>query len=338
MVSFIKNLFSKNKVFNSSNESQIKKILNAYGRDKQVTLNNPTSNRINIYDDKGSFIKQIMSNDKFTDTKKAYVVYTKNEVDNKFSTLETNIDWKESVATFDDITTTYPNPVDGWTVNVKDTDYTYRYNGTSWVAISANAIPKATNNLDGLLRKEDHANYEDANSKKHTHSNKSVIDGISSTNISNWNAAKTHADSAHAPSNAQANQNAFSNIAIGSTTIAADTTTDTLTLTGSNVTLTPDATNDKVTIGITKENIVSALGYTPGSSVDNDTKNTAGSTDTSSKIFLVGATSQAANPQTYSDNQVYAQNGQLNGNSVRVAEKVTLQYNASTESIDFVFA
>ena len=68
-----------------------------------------------------------------------------------------------------------------------------------------------------------------------------------------------------------------------------------------------------------------------------DTKNTAGSTDTSSKIFLVGATSQAANPQTYSDNQVYAANGQLNGNSMRVAEKVTMQYNSSTESLDFVF-
>ena len=68
-----------------------------------------------------------------------------------------------------------------------------------------------------------------------------------------------------------------------------------------------------------------------------DTKNTAGSTDTSSKIFLVGATSQAANPQTYSDNQVYATNGQLNGNSMRVAEKVIMQYNSSTESLDFVF-
>jgi hypothetical protein len=42
-----------------------------------------------------------------------------------------------------------------------------------------------------------------------------------------------------------------------------------------------------------------------------DTKNTAGSTDTSSKIYLVGATSQAANPQTYSDNEVFAQNGVL---------------------------
>lgn len=45
-------------------------------------------------------------------------------------------------------------PDDGWTVNVKDTDYTYRYNGTKWVAISANAIPKATDKVDGLMTKE----------------------------------------------------------------------------------------------------------------------------------------------------------------------------------------
>lgn len=36
-----------------------------------------------------------------------------------------------------------------------------------------------------------------------------------------------------------------------------------------------------------------------------DTKNTAGSTNTSSKIFLIGATSQAANPQTYSRDTAY---------------------------------
>lgn len=36
-----------------------------------------------------------------------------------------------------------------------------------------------------------------------------------------------------------------------------------------------------------------------------DTKNTAGSTDTASKIFLIGATSQAANPQTYSHDTAY---------------------------------
>lgn len=39
----------------------------------------------------------------------------------------------------------------------------------------------------------------------HSHTNKTVLDGITSTKVSNWDAAKTHADSAHAPSTAQAN-------------------------------------------------------------------------------------------------------------------------------------
>ncbi len=58
------------------------------------------------------------------------------------------------------------------------------------------------------------------------------------------------------------NQNAFSNVKVGSTTVAADSTTDTLELVGSNVTLTPDAANDKVTIGITASNVTTALGNT----------------------------------------------------------------------------
>lgn len=48
---------------------------------------------------------------------------------------------------------------------------------------------------------------------------------------------------------AEVNQNAFSNVKVGSTTIAADTKTDTLEIAGgTNITVTPDATNDKVTI------------------------------------------------------------------------------------------
>ena len=39
--------------------------------------------------------------------------------------------------------------------------------------------------------------------------------------------------------------------------------------------------------------------------VTSDTKNTAGATDTSSKIFIIGATSQGANPQTYSQDSAY---------------------------------
>lgn len=38
-----------------------------------------------------------------------------------------------------------------------------------------------------------------------------------------------------------------------------------------------------------------------------DTKNTTGSTDSSSKLYLVGATSQASNPVTYSNSGVYTQ-------------------------------
>ena len=53
-------------------------------------------------------------------------------------------------------------------------------------------------------------------------------------------------------SGAEVNQNAFSNVKIGSTTVAADGKTDTLELVaGSNVTITPDATNDKITIAAT---------------------------------------------------------------------------------------
>lgn len=53
--------------------------------------------------------------------------------------------------------------------------------------------------------------------------------------------------------------------------------------------------------------------------VPTDTKNTAGSSDTSNKIFLVGATSQAANPQTYSHDTAYVgADGCLYSNSQKV--------------------
>lgn len=84
-------------------------------------------------------------------------------------------------------------------------------------------------------------------------------------------------------SGAEVNQNAFSNVVVGETTVAADAKTDTLTLAGSNVTLTPDATNDKITVGITKDNVTSALGYTP------PTTNTTYSTATTSANGLMSS-------------------------------------------------
>ena len=153
-------------------------------KNDQNNPHNVTKSQLNLgnVEDKSSeTIRGEITKENVT-TALGYTPYTPNEVDNKFSTLETNIDWKEAVDTFADIAVAYPSPEDGWTVNVKNTDYTYRYNGSEWVAISANAIPKATNSVDGLLSKEDHANYDDAVSKAHKHNNKSVLDKISETN------------------------------------------------------------------------------------------------------------------------------------------------------------
>ena len=68
-----------------------------------------------------------------------------------------------------------------------------------------------------------------------------------------------------------------------------------------------------------------------------DTKNTAGSTDSSSKLFLIGATSQAANPQTYSHNTAYVgTDGCLYSNSTKVSvEGHTHSYASSSHSHNF---
>lgn len=53
--------------------------------------------------------------------------------------------------------------------------------------------------------------------------------------------------------------------------------------------------------------------------VTTDTKNTAGSTNSTSKLFIIGATSQAANPVTYSESGCYISGGELYSNGAVVA-------------------
>lgn len=52
------------------------------------------------------------------------------------------------------------------------------------------------------------------------------------------------------------------------------------------------------------ENVLTGV-ITSHSHNDEDTKNTAGATNTSSKIYLVGSTDQTANPQTYTHDTAY---------------------------------
>ena len=137
--------------------------------------------------------------------------------------------------------------------SIKELADAIKTNDTAIDALNEVAAGKAnathTHAISDVTNLQSTLNAKATQTSLDTHTGNTTVH-ITATERTNWNAAKTHADSAHAPSNAQPNQNAFSNIIVGETTIAANTTTDSLTLVGSNVTITPDTTNDKVTIAV----------------------------------------------------------------------------------------
>lgn len=72
---------------------------------------------------------------------------------------------------------------------------------------------------------------------------------VTTTKKGNWDAAYSHSQIAHAPSNAEANQNAFSKVKVGNYTVSSNAKTDTLTMiAGNNVTITPNADGKSVAI------------------------------------------------------------------------------------------
>lgn len=131
------------------------------------------------------------------------------------------------------------------------------------------------------VARADHVHPTDTSRASKTEFDAHVADTtkhITSTERTNWNAAYTHSQTAHAPSNAEKNQNAFSNVKVGSTTVAADTATDTLTLVaGTNVQITADANGDSITISATdtKVTVDSALSTTSPNPVRNSVVSTA---------------------------------------------------------------
>ena len=115
----------------------------------------------------------------------------------------------------------------GWSYNevTVDTTVVDTYSSTGTHAISGTGVAAALGTLDSSI----------------SATTGQAISAITITDGKITNSSKI--------SVGDANQNAFSNVKVGSTTISADTTTDTLELAaGGLVTLTPDATNDKVTI------------------------------------------------------------------------------------------
>lgn len=123
----------------------------------------------------------------------------------------------------------------------------------TWSTTSPKMDGTAAVGTETKVARGDHVHPTDTSRAGKTEFDSHVADTtahITSTERTNWGTAYTHSQAAHAPSNAEKNQNAFSNIKVGTTTVAADTTTDTVEFVGSNVTITPDATNDKITFTI----------------------------------------------------------------------------------------
>ena len=111
----------------------------------------------------------------------------------------------------------------------------------------------------------------------------------------------------------------------GATTVTSDSNGN-ITINSTNSQYSLVGTNG--TTGLIKNGstVTSASGYTACPIVGGipyykdtnaDTKNTAGSTNSNSKLFLIGATSQAANPVTYSNSQIYATAGTLTVNALQ---------------------
>ena len=82
--------------------------------------------------------------------------YDKPTIDQKIADVTTGVIWKESVATYTDIATTYPSPETGWLVATLDTQQIYRYNGTTWEKFGSMAIQsEATHTEKGLMSAAD---------------------------------------------------------------------------------------------------------------------------------------------------------------------------------------
>ena len=130
----------------------------------------------------------------------------------------------------------------GNTIELSGTD------GSYYAVVDANTTyNNATSTVSGLMSSADKAKLD------------SLV-AVSADEKSKWNAAYNHSISAHAPSNAEVNQNAFSNIYVGDYhVIRAESKTDSLRLYGKDITLTPNLARNSITFSLSKENVLNAL-------------------------------------------------------------------------------
>lgn len=77
--------------------------------------------------------------------------------------------------------------------------------------------------------------------------------------------------------------------------------------------------------------VVTSGGVYTAINAKTDTKNTAGATNSDSKLYLVGAQEQSANPQTYTNSEVYAEDGELH--ATKFDGTLEYAYNDTTNNL-----
>lgn len=103
------------------------------------------------------------------------------------------------------------------------------------------------------------------------------------------------------------------------------------------ITTTQGGTTSSRYYGVEIDSTGKAFVNVPWTDTNTDTKNTTGATNSTSKMYLIGATSQGDNPQTYSNSNVYVTNGDLVANSFQGSIKGTSANNVNTAYKDLHF-
>ena len=165
----------------------------------------------------------------------------------------------------------------------------FGYNGTKWVDLGYEH--PSTHTIAQISGLQSALDGKAASSHNHDSAYKSASYVPAWSEVTGKPSTFTPASHTHSE---YANQNAFSNVKVGNTTVTADSATDTLELAaGSNIIITPDANSDKVTIAVN------------GETVSASEKSTWNAKETTS-----GAQSKAdaalASAKTYADKKVAA--------------------------------
>ena len=101
-------------------------------------------------------------------------------IQNNINQIISGLQWKASVTTFNELANVYPNPQEGWTVSVNDTNYVYRFDADTnqWQPISANSIGVAIpNGANGLMTGTDKAKLDGLNANDYVKKTGDTITG-----------------------------------------------------------------------------------------------------------------------------------------------------------------